>query len=284
MLLEVILKSKFKCNVYIIFCVMYLYIIMSISRNIGKISNIFASWLELLIRAMNANEGVLPIILPLVLSAFAILWRLFMVLPCINGNRTNVDRKDRSLKELQGNIEGKRIMIFLGSGGHTAEMMRILEGANLSNLERTWVASSGDSSSLLKCKKYEEESHSLSKYKANYVTIDRARSVGQSSLLSITSTAKSTISIIEALYPFTKLPSVLLLDGPGTCVPLAYVVILLKFLGFCKTKIIYIESLARVAQLSWSGKLTLPIADRFIVQWEQLSYKHKRAEYYGILI
>lgn len=233
---------------------------------------------------MNANEGVLSLVLPLFLFAFAILWRLFIVLPCINGSKANADRKGMSLEELQENIKGKGTMIFLGSGGHTAEMIRILEGANLSNLERTWVASSGDSSSLLKCKNYEEKNLSLSQYKANYVTIDRARSVGESFLLSIMSTAKSTISIIKALFPFTGLPSLLLLDGPGTCVPLAYVLFLLKFFGFCNTKIIYIESLARVNQLSWSGKLILPIADRFIVQWENLIYKHKRVEYYGILI
>lgn len=219
----------------------------------------------------------------LLLPFFIIGIRLLWILPAVN-SPTIESQKEKGLNEIPSVLKGSNIMVFLGSGGHTGEMMRILTNVDLNNFNRTWVTSSGDTTSILKCKKYEDERLRDSKYKLKFLVLHRARSVGESIVLSIFSTFRSLISTIKSLYDLPCFPSILLLNGPGTSVPLAYIVFLLKFLGLCKTKIIYIESLARVEQLSLSGILILPIADRLIVQWEQLALKYKRAEYYGILI
>ncbi|CUM45523.1 UDP-N-acetylglucosamine transferase subunit ALG14 [Debaryomyces fabryi] len=219
----------------------------------------------------------------LLLPLFVIGIRLLWVLPAVS-SPTIESQKEKGLSQIPSELKGSNIMVFLGSGGHTGEMMRILTNVDLNNFNRTWVTSSGDTTSILKCKKYEDDRLRDSKYKLEYLILHRARSVGESIILSIFSTTRSFISTIKSLYDLTRFPSILLLNGPGTSVPLAYIIFLLKFLGFCKTKIIYIESLARVEQLSLSGILILPIADRLIVQWKQLALKYKRAEYYGILI
>jgi len=57
-----------------------------------------------------------------------------------------------------------------------------------------------------------------------------------------------------------------------------------KFLGLAAPRVIYIESFARVEALSLSGKLLYPFVDRFIVQWQQLAEKAKRAEFHGLLV
>lgn len=44
----------------------------------------------------------------------------------------------------------------------------------------------------------------------------------------------------------------------------------LQFVGLSATRIIYIESFARVSRLSLSGKLLRPFVHRFLVQWPQL--------------
>lgn len=106
--------------------------------------------------------------------------------------------------------------------------------------------------------------------------------MGQNYILSIPTTLYSFV--ISAIKLLNHKPDVLLLNGPGTCVPVAYILFFYKFLGLCKTKIIYIESLARVSKLSLSGLLLLPISDRFIVQWENLYHQYNRVEYYGVLI
>lgn len=218
----------------------------------------------------------------LVLPLIAAVIRLIMILPAVGLPASNTAKK--SLADLPLGVKGSHIMVLLGSGGHTGEMLRILSKINISNLSRTWVVSSGDTTSLEKGKSFEEKYLSDSEYKANYMTLTRARSVGEPLLLSMKSTLRSFYSTIVSIRQLPQLPSVLLLNGPGTSVPLAYIVFFMKYVGLCKTRIIYIESLARVNRLSLSGYLLLPISDRFIVQWEDLYLKYHRAEFYGVLI
>lgn len=214
---------------------------------------------------------VVLVLLPIAL----LLLRLTHVLPA-----TKTYQKSELNRKLVDVAKPFKIMILLGSGGHTGEIMRILGPIDLGTCKRTWVVSSGDSTSLERAKKY-EETHN--KGKAEYIQLKRARKVGQPLLLSVFSTLHSIASTIERLWTLPK-PDVLLVNGPGTCIPLAYVLFLMKFVGLCNTKIIYIESLARVRALSLSGRLIMPIADRFLVQWKPLAEKYHRAEYYGILV
>lgn len=48
-----------------------------------------------------------------------------------------------------------------------------------------------------------------------------------------------------------------------------------------RSKIIYIESFARVNKKSLTGKLTYPFADMFIVQWESMLKYYPKAKYTG---
>lgn len=50
------------------------------------------------------------------------------------------------------------------------------------------------------------------------------------------------------------------------------------------TKIIYVESAARIQSLSLSGKIMVRIADRFVVQWEELAKVLPVSSYFGVLI
>lgn len=48
-----------------------------------------------------------------------------------------------------------------------------------------------------------------------------------------------------------------------------------------RKKVIYIESLARIKDISLTGRLVYPISDLFLVQWEELLNKYPKAEYWG---
>lgn len=200
--------------------------------------------------------------------------RLIHILPATRQATTSTISKKLGSKH-------HSLMILLGSGGHTGEMMRMVGSMELEKSSRTWLVSSGDTTSLEKAKTYEELLLSL--LKSDYVVLQRARRVGESLFLSFFSTMRSIASTATQLWNLPK-PDVLLVNGPGTSVPVAYVLFVMKFFGLCHTRIIYIESLARVNGLSLSGQLLLPIADRFLVQWAPLAEKYYRAEYYGILI
>ncbi|CCE81953.1 Piso0_002638 [Millerozyma farinosa CBS 7064] len=208
-----------------------------------------------------------------------LLMRLAYVLPAANNPNNSQVPNITSIVDGKKNVN---IMILLGSGGHTGEMLRLIESIEWKYFTRTWVLSSTDKSSL---SKVQEVERSLTvKKEPKYLMVPRARNVNEGLLSSIKSTLISFISISLAIIRLPVLPSILLLNGPGTSVPLAYFIFILKFLGLCKTRIVFIESLARVKSLSLSGMLLLPISDRFIVQWPYLSQKYKRAEYYGILV
>lgn len=68
---------------------------------------------------------------------------------------------------------------------------------------------------------------------------------------------------------------VVITTGAGVVVPLC---IISKLLG---SKIIYIESFARIDSRSLSGVLLYPLADLFFVQWEQLLDKYGNKAQYG---
>lgn len=173
------------------------------------------------------------------------------------------------------------LMVFLGSGGHTGEMLRLLEKVDVGLHNRTWVTGEGDVASLEKVALFEQSVESA--YPPQFMVLPRARAVGESVGSSIKSTARSLASVVHQLWKSSP-PDVLVVNGPGTSVPLAYTLFAFKFLGLASTRIVYIESLARVRSLSVLGLLLLPISNRFIVQWEPLYHKYHRVEYYGMLM
>jgi len=54
-----------------------------------------------------------------------------------------------------------------------------------------------------------------------------------------------------------------------------------KFFG---AKVVYIETMAKIKELSGTGNNVYKIADKFYVQWKNLAEKYDKAEYIGRLI
>lgn len=233
--------------------------------------NSFHSFMDSFMDSFMESESKICLLTSLILLPISlILIRLISILPiCSSKNQLNHQK-------LQQN---GHLMVLLGSGGHTGEMIRLLEPINLSQIQMTWLVSSGDSTSIEKVK-----SLSNSCQNSSFLCLSRARKVGQSLTSSIPSTIASFISVAKSIASLPSQPDVCLLNGPGTCVPIAYWLFFLRFFGFSKTRIIYVESLARVSRLSLTGLLILPITDRFLVQWENLARKYSHVEFYGQLI
>lgn len=175
-------------------------------------------------------------------------------------------------------ITPTHLLIVLGSGGHTAEMLNILSAISelhLAYTTRTYVCSSGDAFSAAKAAEFENRADGY-----NVITVRRARRVHQS-ILTVPFTS------IFCLYDCLNLPQpdLILTNGPGTgvCVVLAATIRL--FFGASHARTIFIESWARVKTLSLSGKILKPFVDRFIVQWPDLvKTEGGRVEYIGPLV
>ncbi|RTG87194.1 beta-1,4-N-acetylglucosaminyltransferase [Schistosoma bovis] len=76
----------------------------------------------------------------------------------------------------------------------------------------------------------------------------------------------------------------ILCNGPGTCIPICFVAILLHVLKIHSTLIIFVESICRTKTLSLSGKILYytRLVD-VIVQWPELKTKYPRSIYLGLL-
>ncbi|EEP77082.1 conserved hypothetical protein [Uncinocarpus reesii 1704] len=245
------------------------------------------------------------------------------------------------------------LLVVLGSGGHTEEMLSMLRYARLDPeiySKRTYLVSSGD---LFSARKASEFEHKLSMFdpstgarfskgsmiaprtkKRNghlnlqtdheIVTVPKARNVHQSFLTAPFSTLHCLWACFQVLRGKhadqirlnpaqsrpTTCPDLILTNGPGIAVCVIVAARILRFLSWLLVlspppfekpdklrrskgsrrrylRTIFVESWARVTTLSLSGKLVLPIADRFLVQWEPLegysSWNGKKAEFIWLL-
>ncbi|XP_070016892.1 uncharacterized protein LOC107784209 [Nicotiana tabacum] len=180
-------------------------------------------------------------------------------------------------------------LIVLGSGGHTAEMLNLLNVLQMERFKpRFYIAAATDNMSLQKARVYEDSLLDKAGVdavgRAEFMQIYRSREVGQSYITSIGTTL---IAIAHALWLMIKIrPKVILCNGPGTCVPLCVIAFFFKVLGIRWSSVFYVESIARVRKLSLSGLLLykLHMVDQLFVQWPKLKEKHPRAHYVGCLM
>jgi beta-1,4-N-acetylglucosaminyltransferase len=88
---------------------------------------------------------------------------------------------------------------------------------------------------------------------------------------------ENTIEIIKILMK--EKPDILFSTGSEIAIPSFY---LGKFLF--GAKLIYLECATRVKDISFTGRLLMPIVDLFLVQWEELAQKYKKAKFWGRVI
>lgn len=222
--------------------------------------------------------------------------RLLLILPSISPTRPR----------LTPDGHPSHILVVLGSGGHTAEMMSLLRDLDPTRYTyRTYVVSSGDAFSALKAEELERSL--LSKHQALgekgdsngaspeppcgthvIIHVPRAREIHQPLYTTAFTALYSVYSVVSVLLSSQTLPDVIITNGPGTGVCVVFAALLLKYFGVRgarrKMRTIYVESWARVKTLSLSGKILLRCVDRFLVQWEGLSRVGGRAEYRGVLV
>jgi len=173
----------------------------------------------------------------------------------------------------RGRRDGSKIatLVVLGSGGHTAEMLRLITAFDFDRYgPLTLVTASTDTTSRPKAER-ELPREALST--ARWVQIPRAREVGQSFVSSVPSTLHALWACVHLIW--TAAPDLVLVNGPGTCVPVAVLARL------SDSRVIFVESWCRVESLSLTGRIMYWVAHRFVVHWPELARRYPRAEYLG---
>lgn len=170
----------------------------------------------------------------------------------------------------RGIVANGPLVGVLGSGGHTGELLTILN--KLTPERILFIYGEGDTLSIDKAKQLG--------WQASYAALPRARRVHQSFFTSIFSSLATAFVAARVLLQCK--PHMILCNGPGT----SLVVVLVTRLLLLNTKVIYIESFARVKSLSLTGKLMyhFRLADRFLVQWPELAENFPTTEYTGPLV
>jgi len=171
------------------------------------------------------------------------------------------------------------VLVVFGSGGHTAEMLQLLSSLSLDRYGPfSYVISRTDSTSEKRAK-----SSGIVPPSSQFETIPRSREVGQSYFTAFFMTIWAIIVAFELMWRIR--PKLLLVNGPGTCLPLCIAAVILKLLRLLNVKIVFVESACRVQSLSVTGKILYygRLADSVMVQWKLLTKKYPRAEFVGLL-
>lgn len=182
-------------------------------------------------------------------------------------------------RNTEKHIGPAKTLIVLGSGGHTTEMLQLLHEINKDNYTpRIYVAADSDKNSYNKVIEFETVP---TDYK--FVTIFRSRSVGQSYSSSILTTLQAIVASIPMLY--REKPSLILCNGPGTCVPICLITFLFRILCInANCRIVFIESFCRIKSLSLTGRILIWFADLFVVHWEEQRKFSDKIQCFGKLI
>lgn len=163
-------------------------------------------------------------------------------------------------------------LVVLGSGGHTAEMLQLLRGMLPSSdhsSKRVYVVAKTDTLSAEKAVAFEASLSDSSKGGSYSIElVDRAREVGQSYLTSVITTMRSFLTTASLVRRHR--PGMVLVNGPGTCLP----IVVWARLLVAGCLVYYVESIARVDHLSLTGKILLRLRlanGGFFVQWRELA-------------
>ena len=175
----------------------------------------------------------------------------------------------------------KSIMIILGSGGHTGEILLMIQKLDFNKFSSCYLVSShNDKNSENKAK----ESIPIDKYKNTkfiFLKIYRSRNVGQSFISSIPTTLYALFQSFFILIKYR--PNMVVTNGPVVAFPILFIGYILRILMIlCEFKIMFIESYCRTKSISLCGKIVEPLCDRFIVLWKNL--ESKKREYLGKIL
>jgi beta-1,4-N-acetylglucosaminyltransferase len=157
-----------------------------------------------------------------------------------------------------------KIMIVLGSGGHTAEMVRLTEEMGPNEYE--YVVASDD---LLSAGK--------TLYPGKVHRVMNPRSRKDRSVLYVA--LKTLVALAQSAWVVGRSRAEVIIGcGPALAVPVMLAGKLMR------RRLVFIEHSARIRTRSTSGRLLYPLVDLFVVQWPSLQQRYKRAVWRGRLL
>ena len=154
-----------------------------------------------------------------------------------------------------------KLMITLGEGGHTKEMLRLVDLLG-TGYEYSYLLVRGD-----------ELSEDKIRIPGPRYYLQRPREKAHNLLLDAFKTLRCGWQSLVAII--RERPYAVISCGPAVGVPPC---LMARLLG---VNVIFVETGSRVRALSMTGRILYRLADLFIVQWPQLRERYPRAIYAG---
>ncbi|MBE5805356.1 MAG: polysaccharide biosynthesis protein [Clostridiales bacterium] len=155
-------------------------------------------------------------------------------------------------------MKNKKIMYISSTGGHLNELLQLKE--LFKKYDYYIVTEKTKSSEFLKSE-YED--------KVSYLAYETKKRPIKYIFVFI-------YNIIKSLGIFImQKPNIIITTGTHTAVPMCYIGKLFR------KKIIFIETFANRNTKTVAGRLVYPIADTFVVQWEEMLKLYPKAQYWG---
>jgi len=168
------------------------------------------------------------------------------------------------VKRSEGTDGRARLLVVLGDGGHTVEILRLLELLG-SDYAYCYVAAEDDRISGQRIA-----------VPGPLFRIRRPRSKGEPWW---SATWHLLVSLAQAFRVWRRVrPQALLGSGPSIMVPVALAA---RLHG---SKVIFVETGSRVTSLSLTGRIMLRLAHLFFVQWQQLQQRYPGTVFAGRLL
>ena len=156
------------------------------------------------------------------------------------------------------------ILIHLGMGGHTSQILRLLDLIG-PNYNYEYILGHDDQTSAKKVR-----------FRGPIHQIKNPRLMKDKSLIKVFFNMFPTT--IQAYKILRKVrPKAIISAGPSMAIPLFWLAKMMRI------KTIFIESWVRVHHKSQTGKLVYPVSDIFFVQWESMKKVYPKAVYAGRL-
>lgn len=217
---------------------------------------------------------MLALLIVVVLLFITLFVRLFYLIIVTAANRSSKEVNFWKSSKLRACV-----LVVLGSGGHTKEMLSLVKSLGTKFTPRCYVVADTDTLSVEKAINLQKE---LDDDDYEILKVPRSREVQQSYLSSVVSTLRAVTHALPIVLKAK--PDVILCNGPGTCIPLCVSAFVLQLFFIRHISIVYIESVCRVTSLSLSGKVLYFFVDSFVVQWPELARQHAMATYIGRLL
>ncbi len=157
----------------------------------------------------------------------------------------------------------KRLLLVLGEGGHTKEMLRLADLLGPA-YRYSYILVRDDEVSASKITQPGPVSRVI-----------RPRDKTHRAVVDLLKTAACAVQALVILL--RTRPDAVISTGPSVAVPVCAVAKLLR------VKVIFIETGSRIHALSTTGRMLYRFADLFFVQWEELLAACPRAIYAGRL-